>query len=108
MINWGATFDITTGTDVFGDQLFRARPGLPTDPNQPGVIKTAYGFLDANPKPGEATLPRHFGCSPGSVTVNLRLARTFGFGPTRELSGVASDLSGGRGACRYGRSTRRC
>ncbi len=95
MINSGAPFDITTGTDVFGDQLFRARPGLATDPNQPGVIKTAYGFLDPNPKPGEATLPRNFGRSPGSVTVNLRLARTFGFGPARERAGGAGDFSGG-------------
>src|SRR5260370_39269285 len=95
MINSGAAFDIAHGPDVLGDQLFRARPALATDPNQPGVIKTAYGFLDPNPKPGEATLPRNFGRSPGSVTVNLRLARTFGFGPARERAGGAGDFSGG-------------
>src|SRR5262249_13799026 len=94
MIKSGAPFGITTGTDVFGDQLFRARPGIASDPNQPGVIRTVYGLLNPNPKPGEATLPRNFGRSPGSVTVNLRLARTFGFGPARERSGGGGDFSG--------------
>jgi hypothetical protein len=93
-MNSGGPFDITTGTDLFGTQLYNSRPGIATDPNAPGVIQTAYGLLDPNPKPGEAILPRHFGRSPGSITVNLRLARTFGFGPARERAGNA-DFGGG-------------
>ena len=104
MINSGAPFDITTGTDLYGDQLFRARPGIATDPNQPGVIRTAYGLLDPNPKPGEQILPRNFGRSPGSISVNMRLSRTFGFGPARERAGGAGDFGGGdRGGDRGGR-----
>jgi hypothetical protein len=95
-LNSGGPFDITTGTDLYGTQLYNSRPGIATDPNAPGVIQTAYGLLDPNPKPGEAILPRHFGRSPGSITVNLRLARTFGFGPARERAGNA-DFAGGGG-----------
>jgi hypothetical protein len=98
-MNSGGPFDITTGTDLFGTQLYNSRPGIATDPNTPGVIQTAYGLLDPNPKPGEAILPRHFGRSPGSITVNLRLARTFGFGPARERAANAGggDFGGGGG-----------
>jgi len=104
LMNSGAPFDITTGTDVYGDQLFNARPGIATDPNIPGVIKTRYGLLDPNPKPGEQVLPRNFGRSPGSVSVNLRVGKTFGFGPTREGSGAGPrpDFGGGGGGPRGG------
>ncbi len=97
-LNSGAPFDITTGTDLFGTQLFNSRPGIVTDPNTPYVKHTAYGLLDPNPQPGETILPRNFGRSPGSVTVNLRVARTFGFGPARERAGNAgADAGGGPG-----------
>jgi hypothetical protein len=96
-INSGAPFDIITGTDPYGTTLYTARPGIATDPNTPGVIQTPYGLLDPNPKPGEAILPRNFGRSPGSVSVNLRLAKTFGFGPSRETSagGPPPGMGGG-------------
>jgi len=41
---------------------------------------TANGTL----KPGETILPRNFGRSPGSISLNFRLAKTFGFGGSRE------------------------
>ena len=45
VVQSGVPFDITTGTDLYGTTLFNARPGFATDPNQPGVIQTAYGLL---------------------------------------------------------------
>lgn len=93
VINSGAPFNITTGTDPYDTTLYTARPGLVTDPSlvPDGTKLVTYGslLLDPNPKPnapGEVILPRNFGRSPGSVTVNLRLAKTFGFGPSREGS----------------------
>jgi hypothetical protein len=113
VINSGAPFNLTTGTDEFGTTLYNARPGLVTDMSQvpagTTLIQTAYGLLDPNPKPdapGEVILPRNYGRSPGSVSVNLRLAKTFGFGPSRESSyrpqgggdaGRGGDHGGGRG-----------
>jgi carboxypeptidase family protein len=84
VVQSGPPFNITTGRDIYGDTLFNSRPGIATDPNKPGVIATPYGLLDPNPTPGEPILPRNFGRGPGAVSVNMRLSKTFGFGPVRE------------------------
>jgi hypothetical protein len=116
VINSGAPFNITTGTDPYDTTLYTARPGLVTDPSLvpagTTLIPTVYGLLDPNPKPnapGEVVLPRNFGRSPGSVSVNLRLAKTFGFGPSRESSsnsqqggGPGGPGGGGRGGGGHG------
>ncbi len=105
-MNSGAPFDIISGTDPYGTTLFYARPGMVT--NQPcvtanGLICTPYGLLDPNPlingqvKPGEEILPRDFGRSPGQIMVNLRVAKTFGFGPAREGSANTGGGGGPRG-----------
>ncbi|HEV8043048.1 MAG TPA: carboxypeptidase-like regulatory domain-containing protein [Bryobacteraceae bacterium] len=104
VINSGAPFNITSGTDPYGTTFYTARPGLVTDPSQvpagTTLVNTVYGLLDPNPKPdapGEVILPRNYGRSPGSVTVNLRLAKTFGFGPSRESSFNGAQGGGGAG-----------
>jgi len=99
VVQSGPPFNITAGRDIYGDTLFNGRPGIATDPNKPGVINTPYGLLDPNPTPDETILPRNFGRGPGSVTVNMRLSKTFGFGPTREGSGGSG---GGQGGGRRG------
>jgi hypothetical protein len=86
IVSSGPPFDITTGSDVYGTTLFNARPGIPTDKNRPGLIVTNYGLLDPNPVAGEAILPRNFGRGPGSVILNLRVAKIFTFGGAREAS----------------------
>jgi hypothetical protein len=96
--NSGPPFDITSGRDLYGDTLFNGRPGIATNPNRPGVIATPYGLLDPNPAPGEALLPRNFGRGPGQIMLNMRIGRTFGFGPSREAGAAsAADSGGGRG-----------
>ncbi|HLY20181.1 MAG TPA: carboxypeptidase regulatory-like domain-containing protein [Bryobacteraceae bacterium] len=96
VVQSGAPYNVTIGQDIYGDTLFNARPGIPTDLTKPGLIDTMYGWLDPNPTPGEAILPRNFGRGPGQITVNLRLAKTFGFGPERE--GAAGGGGGPMGA----------
>jgi hypothetical protein len=80
----GAPFDITAGSDLYGTTLFNGRPGIATDPGRPGLIPTPYGLLDPNPTPGEALIPRNYGRGPGQMSVNLRIAKTFGFGAERK------------------------
>ena len=82
-LNSGAPFDITSGFDEYGTSLFNSRPGIAADPSKPGVVQTPYGLLDPNPTAGEKIVPRNFGRGPGQYTVNLRIAKTFGFGPEK-------------------------
>ena len=97
VVQSGPPFNITTGRDIYGDTLFNGRPGIAT-----GVTPYQYGglYLDPNPVPGEPILPRNFGRGPGSVTVNMRLSKTFGFGPVRE--GGSGGGPGGGGGHRGG------
>ena len=94
-VNSGQPFDITTGQDLYGDTLFNSRPGLATDPNTPGVIRTSYGLLDPNPSAHEQILPHNYGRGPGIVMANLRVGKNFTFGRPREPGTAAS--SGGTG-----------
>jgi hypothetical protein len=80
IVQSGAPFDITDGSDPYGTTLFNARPGIATDPTKPGVIQTKYGLLDPNPSPGEQILGRNYGRGPAQMRVNLRIAKAIGFG----------------------------
>jgi len=82
-IQSGAPFNITTGEDNFGTTLYTARPGFASGASIPGVIQTAYGLFDPNPKAGEAIVPRNHGRGPDMVTFNLRFGKTWGFGPEK-------------------------
>ena len=93
----GPPFDITAGRDLYGTTLFNGRPGISADPNKPGLIATPYGILDPNPTPGEPLLPRNFGRGPGQQSVNLRVAKTVGFGPAKESAANRAQTSGGGG-----------
>jgi Carboxypeptidase regulatory-like domain len=93
----GMPFDITAGSDLYGTTLFNGRPGFATDPTRPGLIQTAYGLLDPNPSPGEALVPRNYGRGPGQMNVNLRLAKTIGFGRERGGGGSESRPSSNAG-----------
>ena len=89
----GAPFNITAGSDLYGTTLFNARPGIAANPNTPGAIQTAYGLLDPNPTPGEPILPRNAGRGPGQITMNVRVAKTWGFG-AEKASGRADAPAG--------------
>ena len=106
----GSPYDITAGQDLYGTTLFNGRPGIATDPARAGVVRTAYGLLDPNPTAGETQLPRNYGRGPGQFTVNLRLAKTFGFGPVKgggdKGGGAKAQLSSGGMAIPGGGSLR--
>ena len=97
IVQSGPPFDITVGRDLYGTTLFNGRPGIPTDPNKPGLIRTPYGWLDPNPTPDERILPRNYGRGPGSIMVNLRLAKTFEFGQGHDGGAAPSRGPGGGG-----------
>jgi Carboxypeptidase regulatory-like domain len=103
--NSGAPFNIITGTDPFGtelnSQLFTARPGISPTPTNYRIDGL---YLDPDPylangtiKPGETILPRNFGRSPGNISLNFRLSKTFGFGGTRESTARNNNNNGNFG-----------
>jgi len=93
----GAPFDITTGRDNNGDSVFTDRPSFATEASAPGAVMTPFGAFNPNPLPGAVLIPRNYGDGPGYFSVNMRLSRTFGFGPRRETSGMRPDGGGGGG-----------
>ena len=78
----GRPFNITTGRDFYGDSMYTDRPSLAVA-GQPGAIVTPYGVFNPNPAPNDPRIPRNYANGPGSFSVNLRMSRTWGFGPTR-------------------------
>lgn len=92
IVSSGSPFNIVTADDLNGDSQFNDRPVLvstATCPN-PGTVTgtttptfcTPLGtFLDALPSTGEKLVPINYGTGPAHATVNLRLTKTFGFGP---------------------------
>src|SRR5262249_44272428 len=61
------------------DSVFTDRPSYAASADEPDVVDTPYGLLDARPAPGEAIIARNLGVGPGFVVVNLRLSKTIPF-----------------------------
>lgn len=93
-------FNITTGYDNNGDQIFTDRPAFATaaDIGKRGIVATRYGVFNTLPGPNDVLIPRNYFDGPGSFTVNLRISRSFAFGPERKgFAGTGSGFEGGRG-----------
>lgn len=90
----GTPFNITTGTDLNGDTVLTERPAFALDPTNAGAVITPFGVLDPRPPASEEILPRNYGDAPGSFTVNLRVSRTFGFGPKKGGEPASGGASG--------------
>jgi hypothetical protein len=104
-LNSGRPYDVTLGSDLYGDTLRNARPDLATGPG-PNIVSTPFGYFNTNPVPGSTLnlVPRDYLTAAGLVSFNLRVGRTFGFGPPRgqNAANAATDGGGGRGGGRGG------
>jgi hypothetical protein len=95
--NSGAPFNITTGHDNNGDSFFNDRPSF-TAPTAPGAVTNLYGSFNLNPTAGQRIIPVNYGNGPANVTVNMRFAKTFGFGAeTKKPAAAPGQDSGGHG-----------
>jgi hypothetical protein len=81
MIQSSHPFNIVLGEDLNGDTQFNDRPAFATDLTRPSVVHTKWGAFDTDPIPGQKTIPINYGRGPGVVAANLRLNRSFNFGP---------------------------
>jgi hypothetical protein len=90
-----APFNIVVGQDLNGDTVTNDRPSLASPLSNPlYVVSTPYGVLNARPVAGETIIPRNYGEGFGTLNINLRVSRTWGFG---EPAGGAANGGGGRG-----------
>lgn len=87
-------FNILIPQDMLGTGILNQRPSY-AGPGDTNAISTPYGLLNPNPLPGETIVPRNLGDGPGFFSLNVRLSKTFGFGP--ETSGAGGRGAGGGG-----------
>lgn len=105
--NTGPPFNITTGQDLNLDRQVNERPsfaGPNADCSAETIRCTRFGNFNLRPLPGETLIPRNYGDGPGSLSVNLRVSRTFQFGeihrnnaaakPQGQATSVASPAGG--------------
>jgi hypothetical protein len=101
IVQSGAPYDVVVGRDLFGTTLKNARPSFAV--GAPGVTPLDPAFYNADPNPEGALIPRNYLTSAGMVSLNLRLARTIGFGaPRTNRSGMQGDFGGPGGGERHG------
>ncbi len=74
-------FNIVVGEDLNGDTQFNDRPAFATDLTRPSVYHTKWGTFDADPIAGQKIIPVDYGKGPALFLANLRLNRSFNFGP---------------------------
>jgi len=90
----GRPFNITLGQDVYGTGVFSARPSL-APVGAPGSVETKYGSFYTYPVAGAPVIPPYEFFGPNQFSLNLRLAKTFGFGEKKGSNNNAN--GGGRG-----------
>jgi hypothetical protein len=82
-IQSGRPFNITLGRDINGDTLNTERPALApagADCSDPIIRCTPFGNFKLLLGPGDVMIPRNFAEGPSSVTVNMRVSKTWSFG----------------------------
>lgn len=96
IVTSGRPFNITLGrTDLNGDTVYTERPRFATDLSKPTVVVTRWGAFDLDPNDAGQIIPRNFGEGPGSLSTNLRISKTFGFG--KENNAAARNGRGAQG-----------
>ena len=81
----GRPFNITTGQDTNGDDIFTERPAFAPGgvncANPPAnIVCTRFGNFNLRPASGETLIPRNYGQGPGFFVVNLRIVKSWSFG----------------------------
>jgi hypothetical protein len=95
IVTSGRPFNITLGrTDLNGDTVFTERPRYATDLTKPTVVITKWGAFDLDPNGAGQIIPRNLGEGPGTLSTNLRISKTFGFG--KEANTSARNNRGGQ------------
>jgi len=91
----GRRFNITSGTDSNYDSLFFDRPTYSAVASKCQQLGLSADWCDISgiSNPESTIIPRNYGKGPGTVSVNLNLSKTFGFGGKKQ--DATSSASGG-------------
>jgi hypothetical protein len=89
----GTPFNMTIGQDLNGDNQFNDRPAFATA-SSTDTLSTKYGVFDLDPSSGEARIPYNYGDGPAQLSMNLRVAKSFGIGPRVEGGSNAAGQGG--------------
>src|SRR4029434_7409982 len=105
IVNSGRPFNITLGRELNGDTRFTERPSFAPEGAACSLIIrcTPFGNFNTNPAVGEVRIPRNFGEGPGSVSVNMRVSKTWSFGS--EGGSANANNRGGQGQGNDGQRT---
>ncbi len=102
--NSGAPFDITVGQDLNGDSIFNDRPAVISGTTCAGKVVTGnnvctpFGTFNTLGL-GGSIVPINSQTGPTVFSANLRVSKTFGFGPETKGAGTGGQ-GGGRGGGR--------
>jgi hypothetical protein len=88
-------FNITTGLDANGDQIFAERPSFAAEAATGGlnIYNTPFGVFNIIPLAGERVIPRNIGRGSAFFSVNAGISKTFGFGSFGKTNAGAKNSS---------------
>jgi len=99
ILTTAAPYNIVLSQDLNGDTITNDRPSIASADSiaasnaavaaggNPFVFATPYGLLNSKPAPGEVVIPRNLGTGFGSLTINMRVSRAWGFGEATTRAG---------------------
>ena len=96
VFNSGSPYNVTAGQDLAGDLQFNVRPAFA--PNPTGACISPLNACHYIVPPGNVPytpIPINYLTGPDQFTLNLRLSKTFGFGP--EIHGNTGQQAGSAG-----------
>jgi hypothetical protein len=93
IFNSGSPYNVTVGQDLSNDSLFNDRPALATNVSGSCLSPTAACHY-VIPTSSYTPIPVNFLTGPAHFTLNLRVAKTFGFGPENRGSTGAGQGGG--------------
>jgi uncharacterized membrane protein YgcG len=95
IFNSGSPYNITVGQDLANDLQFNVRPAFNTNPSGACTFPTKAACQFMIPPTPYTQIPINYLTGPNLFTLNLRLSKSFGFGP--EVGGKSGAQSGGGG-----------
>ncbi len=107
-VNSGTPYNITTGTDLTGNNQFNARPTFAASCSQPNAIATPYGCLDPDPQTSpsgasERIIPHNLGTGPSQCEPESAHQQGDWIWPTgRQAEAGVADHAAGRAAADSG------